>query len=148
MAGTRYHLESLVPSWLAHDHGYLAALGEHLVARMKLQGWNVVTGPAVAPFIGPARVPVGMVLLRAEVTVEEFDLDMADDRSQQWAVHQTRAGEAHVLPLDDLIVHDADGNCPCGPTRRPERLGDGSQGWVITHHSLDGREQYEPDTGV
>lgn len=145
MAGTRYHVESLVPSWLARDHGYGAALGEHLVARVELQGWEVTAGPAVRQVGCAARIPVGMVLLRAEVVVEEFDFDMTDDRSAQWGVFQTGPGEVHTCPLDDLIVHETDGVCPCGPTQRPETLGDGSRGWVVTHYSLDGREQYEPD---
>lgn len=145
MAGTRYHMESLVPSWLARDPGYVAALGEHLIARVELQGWQVTAGPAVRRVDCDARIPVGMVLLRAEVMVEEFDLDMGDDRSQQWAVYETGPGEAHVCPLDDLMVHETAGDCACGPVRRSETMGDGSSGWVVTHHSLDGREQYEPD---
>lgn len=51
----------------------------------------------------------------------------------------------HVEPLDDLIVHDTDSDdgCVCGPTSEPVMRDDGSNGWLITHHSLDGREKSE-----
>ncbi len=55
-------------------------------------------------------------------------------------------GTAVVHPLNDLGEHDIDGEdgCPCGPTVEPVPRPDGSIGWLITHHSLDGREQHEP----
>ncbi|MGV0042014.1 hypothetical protein [Mycobacterium colombiense] len=47
----------------------------------------------------------------------------------------------HVLPNNDLIEHEDDGtDCPCGPTVEPVFDSEGSCGWLITHHSLDGRE--------
>lgn len=50
----------------------------------------------------------------------------------------------HVYPNNDLIDHDTDGGeCPCGPTPEPVFDADGGCGWVITHHSLDGREAHE-----
>ncbi|MGW5879578.1 hypothetical protein ACWFMI_23805 [Nocardiopsis terrae] len=51
----------------------------------------------------------------------------------------------HVVPVDDLIEHDSDGgDCPCGPNTEPvKRCSDGAVGWVVVHHSLDGREQSE-----
>lgn len=52
----------------------------------------------------------------------------------------------HVYPVADLIEHDVEGgDCPCGPRTTPVERDDGSIGWVITHHSLDGRELNEPD---
>lgn len=52
----------------------------------------------------------------------------------------------HVLPIDDLIEHEDTGTeCPCGPTERPVKDDNGSVGWVVVHHSLDGRELSEPD---
>lgn len=51
----------------------------------------------------------------------------------------------HVYPLGDLVEHDT-GKCEacvCGPTPRPVKNDDGSVGWVIVHHSLDGRELRE-----
>lgn len=52
----------------------------------------------------------------------------------------------HVHPLDDLIEHDTateEPDCVCGPTVRPEKQDDGSIGYLIVHHSLDGRELRE-----
>ena len=52
----------------------------------------------------------------------------------------------HTIPLDDLIEHMTDGSeCPCGPTTEAVERDDGSMGWMVTHHSLDGREHHEPD---
>ena len=51
----------------------------------------------------------------------------------------------HVYPNNDLIDHDTEsGDCPCGPTSEPVFDADGACGWVVTHHSLDGRELNEP----
>ncbi|KPG86529.1 hypothetical protein AEQ27_04010 [Frigoribacterium sp. RIT-PI-h] len=50
----------------------------------------------------------------------------------------------HTYPSDDLIEHDTDGgDCPCGPTTEAVPRDDGSYGWLIVHHSLDGREKKE-----
>ncbi|ABS03219.1 hypothetical protein [Kineococcus radiotolerans] len=50
----------------------------------------------------------------------------------------------HVSPVNDLVEHNTTGDdCPCGPTTEPVPRPDGSIGWLITHHSLDGREQHE-----
>lgn len=48
----------------------------------------------------------------------------------------------HVQPVADLIEHQDD-DCPCGPRVEPVFRADGSNGWLITHHSLDGRELSE-----
>lgn len=48
--------------------------------------------------------------------------------------------ERHVTPTDDLIHHPLDEDCPCGPT--PKLVS--GVGWVLVHHSLDGREAAEP----
>jgi hypothetical protein len=48
-------------------------------------------------------------------------------------------GEFHVIPNNDTIVHEPAG-CPCGVTTEACMRDDGSYGWVVTHHSLDGRE--------
>jgi hypothetical protein len=46
----------------------------------------------------------------------------------------------HCYPTADLIDHDTDGgDCPCGPAVEPVPGPDGSIGWLVTHHSLDGR---------
>lgn len=50
----------------------------------------------------------------------------------------------HVYPIGDLIDHDTDGgDCLCGPTTEPVPRDDGSMGWLVVHHSLDGRENHE-----
>ncbi|WP_354643871.1 hypothetical protein [Kitasatospora camelliae] len=145
MSITRYYIESLAPTWLAADPGYRAALGEYLTACMDQNGWSIVDPPTVRPVEAAARMPVGMVLLQAECGVEEFDVDLDDDTTlnKGWLAAMADDGTAHVVPLDDVIEHDLDEDCPCGPAVRPEQRGDGSQGWVATHHSLDGREQRE-----
>lgn len=63
--------------------------------------------------------------------------------SGQWLAKQTGGNEVHVLPLGDLIRHDHTDLCPCGPTPSPSPMADGSDGWIYTHHSLDGREADE-----
>lgn len=53
----------------------------------------------------------------------------------------------HVFPVDDLVEHDTDGgDCVCGPTTEPVERNDGSMGWLVVHHSLDGRELHEQPT--
>ena len=50
----------------------------------------------------------------------------------------------HVFPVNDIIEHNTDtDDCVCGPTAEPVIADDGSCGWVIVHHSLDGREANE-----
>lgn len=50
----------------------------------------------------------------------------------------------HTFPLNDLIEHDTSGaDCICGPETVPVPHEDGSYGWVVVHHSLDGRERLE-----
>ena len=52
----------------------------------------------------------------------------------------------HVLPTNDLMAHENVGDqCACGPTAEPVKRDDGSMGWVMVHHSLDGRENREKD---
>lgn len=52
----------------------------------------------------------------------------------------------HVVPKGDLMEHDDTEECPCGPRVEPVKCDDGSVGYVVTHHSLDGREQ-QPEEG-
>lgn len=50
----------------------------------------------------------------------------------------------HVLPVSDLIEHESDGaDCPCEPETEAVFRDDGSNGWLVTHYSLDGRETDE-----
>lgn len=54
----------------------------------------------------------------------------------------------HVVPVGDLVAHDTSGDtCICGPSTEPVYRDDGSNGWLIRHNSLDGREAEEQDTG-
>ena len=50
---------------------------------------------------------------------------------------------AHVVPRGDLIEHDTDGECVCGPTDVAAEVQGSVIGFVTVHHSLDGREQVE-----
>lgn len=60
-----------------------------------------------------------------------------------WVTWQAWADETlHVLPVDDLIDHDAH-DCVCGPTTVPVERTDGTVGFFVVHHSLDGREANE-----
>jgi hypothetical protein len=63
----------------------------------------------------------------------------------RWEVTATTetADVVHVRPLADLIEHDLDDDCPCGPTAELVPRADESDGWMYTHHSLDGREATE-----
>jgi hypothetical protein len=54
------------------------------------------------------------------------------------------SNSVHVLPVDDHVEHTKDDSCVCGPRVEPAFLDDGSNGWVVVHHSLDGREMNEP----
>lgn len=52
----------------------------------------------------------------------------------------------HVAPTTDLVDHDTsttEPDCVCGPEVRPATRDDGSTGWLLVHHSLDGGEQGE-----
>lgn len=53
------------------------------------------------------------------------------------------AGDVHVTPENDLTQHERSDSCICGPTTEPVPADDGSMGWLVTHHSLDGREAGE-----
>lgn len=53
----------------------------------------------------------------------------------------------HVYPTADHVDHWVGGeDCVCGPDVEPVPGRDGAVGWLITHHSLDGRERREPDS--
>lgn len=50
----------------------------------------------------------------------------------------------HVTPQCDLVDLDTsttEPDCVCGPEVRPTTQDDGSMGWLLVRHSLDGREQ-------
>lgn len=45
----------------------------------------------------------------------------------------------HIVPTEDSIGHELNTSCPCEPARDYKRREDGTTGWVVTHHALDGR---------
>lgn len=50
----------------------------------------------------------------------------------------------HTCPVNDIVEHDTDGGeCICGPTTEAVFRNDGTNGWQVIHHSLDGRERRE-----
>jgi hypothetical protein len=50
-------------------------------------------------------------------------------------------GGIHVIPVNDLREHVATGSCWCKPTPDPE------EPFVMIHHSMDLREQFEISGG-
>lgn len=78
MDRTTYHFESLAPSWLMHDGGYRAALTQHMRDRMSLQGYTIVSPIRIRDARGDVPPPVGMILLRVETDVEEFDVEVGE----------------------------------------------------------------------
>lgn len=61
----------------------------------------------------------------------------------RWLVRSNGQGVPHVTPIGDLVDHEENDSCVCGPTVEPVERADGSVGWMSTHHSLDGREAGE-----
>ncbi|AEK07784.1 hypothetical protein FDI59_gp033 [Mycobacterium phage Yoshi] len=49
----------------------------------------------------------------------------------------------HVVPNGDIIEHQLNDECICGPESQAVKRDDGSIGWLMKHHSLDGREANE-----
>jgi hypothetical protein len=49
----------------------------------------------------------------------------------------------HITPVDDLIEHENNDSCACGPNPKSVKRDDGSIGWYYVHNSLDGRERFE-----
>jgi hypothetical protein len=78
MTRTTYGLESLVPAWLIHDSAYRAALTQHLRDRLEHQGYEITGAVRIRHVTGDIPPPVGMLMLRVETQVEEFDLDMGE----------------------------------------------------------------------
>lgn len=59
-----------------------------------------------------------------------------------WECRRVSSGRVHVIPVDDLIAHEVV-QCVCVPAVECVRKTEGPDGWLYTHHSLDGREQHE-----
>lgn len=57
---------------------------------------------------------------------------------------QTALGKRRWLTIEALPDETrADTDCPCGPEVERVLKATGPDGWLITHHSLDGRELTE-----
>ncbi|ARX81534.1 hypothetical protein SMD44_00932 [Streptomyces alboflavus] len=78
MTRSTYWIESLVPSWLLHDGGYRHALTQHLRARLEHHGYDVDAPIRIKPVTGDVSAPVGMLMLRAETEVVEFDIEVGE----------------------------------------------------------------------
>ncbi len=76
MTRSVHYIESLVPSWLVHDGGYRNAITQHLRDRLIMQGYEIVAAIRIRPADGQVPPPVGMVMLRVETEVEEFDVEV------------------------------------------------------------------------
>lgn len=81
-----------------------------------------------------------MLLIRAARWIASTDLHTIDDDEED---EVTVDDDVHVVPRNDLIDHDTDEDCVCGPTPEPVFRPDGSNSWVYRHHSLDAREKAE-----
>lgn len=63
--------------------------------------------------------------------------------AKRWCGEESSTGW-HVYPTDDAISHDIDTDeCICGVRTEAVQRADGSVGWLLVHHSLDGREHKE-----
>jgi hypothetical protein len=60
-----------------------------------------------------------------------------------WLVVSLSDRNSHILPVDDGWYHLPD-DCDCGPSYDLVQHEAAPDSWVVVHHSLDGREQYEP----
>ena len=87
----------------------------------------------------PNRETVGMVCQTCG-----WDYSRGEKPNKPEVLVPMDAGDvAHVVPVGDLIKHDISEDCACGPFAEPVKRDDGSVSWVLTHHSLDGREMSE-----
>lgn len=48
-------------------------------------------------------------------------------------------GTLHVMPIDDVLLHEDTDDCPCLPVTEPVPGRDGSIDWMVSHHAWDGR---------
>lgn len=60
-----------------------------------------------------------------------------------WRCTQVEEGVVHVTPVGDLVPHQLDDDCVCGPRVEIRQSQDGPDGHLHVHPSLDGRESTE-----
>lgn len=68
-------------------------------------------------------------------------------RRRRWQVDLANDGTYHLHPLQDRVTHVLTDNCICGPTTELHQTEDGDH-WLTIHHSLDGRENHEPQPNL
>lgn len=73
---------------------------------------------------------------------------MSDQRLLGWRTVEVDEGEVdegvvHVVPRADLVPHQLDDDCVCGPRFELVVNEGGPDGHMHVHHSLDGREAFE-----
>lgn len=61
----------------------------------------------------------------------------------KWEAIEVESGVCHIVPIGDLVDHDQSDDCVCVPTSELVVNEGESDGWIVTHHSLDGRETAE-----
>lgn len=93
--------------------------------------------------MAPVRIHAHFVAVPVQA-VREGVVDVT--ATKRWTnIITDDGGTIHVIPIGDLITHvtDDDGDCACGPTTEAVKRDSGTTGWLIIHHSLDGREKDE-----
>lgn len=101
--------------------------------------------------VGAVVVVAGVTAVRVGRWLLPPDLHDVDDGAcggpgcgHCWAATTEDGGATvHVVPLDDQVDHPLTEDCVCGPTPEAVFRPDGSNAWLYTHHSLDGREATE-----
>lgn len=59
----------------------------------------------------------------------------------QWVAVDTEDSHFHIVPARDAVTHEESDGCVCGPSVELARRSPDM--YIVTHHSLDGREQHE-----
>lgn len=62
----------------------------------------------------------------------------------QWEAIDVGDQVVHIVPIGDFLEHEHTDECACGPTSEVVIEEGRTDGWIVTHHSLDGRESREP----
>lgn len=56
---------------------------------------------------------------------------------EAWTLVRTDRGNQHVMPKEDLVLHEAAPDCVCMPSPVPVHDDGAIIGWVWNHHALD-----------
>lgn len=133
----------------------LAVLGGAFRTAMASGRWGALIFAGIGTAVILAGAGVYAVIStrreRKRLAAERESRAAAREKRWPWVEPAGCGGDVlHVHPRGDLIEHDtatADDGCPCGPEMRPMKRDDGSVGWLICHHSLDGREARQATDG-